>query len=106
MDSFTLDYDKQTGNDFWINIGNVVPNMQEAIELKWDSGGSPENNQKVDNMLLSGVQIDVTITFADGTQSTKVIGLESVIIDLEGDRGKMPVFALKELSKYGIIGKE
>ena len=42
------------------------------IELKWDSDGSPENNQKVDNMLLSSVQINVTITFADGTQSTKV----------------------------------
>ena len=67
------------------------------IELKWDSDGSPENNQKVDNMLLSSVQINVTITFADGTQSTKVIGLESVIIDLESDRGQMPVFALKEL---------
>ena len=97
LDSFTLDYDKQTGSDFWINIGNVVPNMKEAIDLKWNSDDSPENHQKAENMLLSDVQIRVTITFEDGTQSTKMIGLESIIIDLEGNRGKMTVIALKEL---------
>ena len=99
MDSFTLDYDKQTGNDFWINIGNVVPNMQEAIELKWNSDGSPENHQKAENMLLSDVQITVTITFEDGTQGTKVIGLESVIVDeTDGiNTWRMTATALKEL---------
>ncbi len=99
MDSFTLDYDRQTGDDLWINIGNVVPNMQEAIDLKWNSDFSPENNQKAENMLLSDVQITVTITFEDGTQSTKVIGLESIIIDVkDGENSwQMTVIALKEL---------
>lgn len=91
LDSFTLDYNKQSGNGFFINIGNVVPNMQEAINLKWNSDFSAENTQKAENMLLSDVQITVTITFEDGTQSTKVIGLESVIVD------EMTAIALKEL---------
>lgn len=97
LDSFTLDYDKQTGDNLWINIGNVVPNMQEAIDLMWDSDSSLEEHQQAENMLLSDLQITVTITFKDGTQSTKIIGLESIIVDVEDGARKMTFIALKEL---------
>lgn len=107
LDSFTVDYYKQSGDDFWINIGNVVPNMQEAINLMWYSDGTPENYEKAENMLLSDVEITVTITFEDGTQSTKVIGLESTVVDVEYEKGiekyeegteRMAVISVKDLT--------
>ena len=104
LDSFTVDYCKQRGDDFWINIGNVVPNMQEVINLMWYSDGSPENHEKAENMLLSDVEITVTITFEDGTQSAKVIGLESKVVDAEqmdvevkDGTERIAVITLKEL---------
>ena len=95
LDSFTVDYNRQSGEDFFINIGNVIPNMQEAIELIWNSDYSAENTAKALNMLFSGVEITITVTFEDGTQSSKVIGLESTVT--EGEVERLADILLKEL---------
>lgn len=98
LDSFTVDYDKQTGDEFWTNIGNVVPNMQEAYDLIWNDD-SADNDAKAHNMLLSDVEITVTVTFEDGAQSSKVLGLESKVVDVDNDKGsdKIAEIFVKEL---------
>lgn len=78
LDSFTVDYNNQVGEDFWINIGNVVPNMYDVI---WGEKDSMEEEVEACNKLLSDVEINITVTFEDGTQSSKVIGLENKIVD-------------------------
>lgn len=99
LDSFTVDYNKQTGEDFWVNVGNVVPDMQEAIDLIWNSDGSWENSVKATNMLLSEVEITITATYEDGTESSKVIGLESKVVEVNTEKGllKMNDIFVKEL---------
>ncbi len=87
IDSFTLDYNMQTGEDFWVNIGNVVPDMQEAINLIWYDNSSVENQAKGKNLLLSDIEITVTVSFEDGSQSSKVIGLESKVVDVITEQG-------------------
>lgn len=86
LDSFTVDYDKQTSDEFWTNIGNIVPNMKEAFDLIWNDDVT-DNDAKAHNMLLSDVEITVTVTFEDGTQSSKVLGLESKVVDGDNEKG-------------------
>ncbi len=87
LDSFTVDYNKQTGEDFWMNVGNVVPDMQEAIDIIWHSDSSLEDHAKAVNRLLSNVEITITATYDDGTESSKVIGLESRIVEVNTEKG-------------------
>lgn len=87
LDSFTVDYNKQTGDGFFTNIGNVVPNMEKAYNLLWNSDHSVDNSANAYNILLSDVKITVTATFEDGTQCSKVLGLESKVIDKESNKG-------------------
>lgn len=95
LDSFTVDYNNQVGEDFWINIGNVVPNMYEII---WSEKDSIEEQAEADNMLLSDIKINVTVTFEDGTQSSKTIGLETKIVDKRPEKSCRAIeFFIKEL---------
>lgn len=99
LDSFTLDYSNQTGENFWINIVNVLPNMEEVYDLLWNSDDSADNDAKALNLLLSDVEITLIVTFEDGTQSSKVLGLESGVVDVTTDKGtyKMADIFIKEL---------
>ena len=88
LDSFTVAYDKQTGEGFFTNIGNVVPDMEEAYNLLWSGEYSADNNASAYNILLSDVRITVTVTYEDGSQSSRVLGFESRVMDRESKNGQ------------------
>lgn len=82
LTSFTVDYDKQMSPEFWSNVCRNCPDMKETFDLIWNSD-SEEDFAKAVNQLLSDIVITVTANYQDGSTSSKTIGLEAEIVEIE-----------------------
>lgn len=83
LTSYTVNYDKQVGDEFWSNICLERSDMEEAFGLLWRNTGIIEDEVKALNMLLNGVEINVTANFKDGSSSSEMLGLEAQLVNIE-----------------------
>lgn len=82
LKSYTVNYEKQTSDEFWSNICCVREDMEEAFQLIWNSD-SPEDEVKALNQLLDGVEITVTANFEDGSSTSETLCLEAGLASIE-----------------------
>lgn len=83
LKSYTVNYDKQSSDEFWSNICCDRADMEEAFRLIWDSDDSPEDDVKALNQLLDGVEITVTANFEDGSSASETLCLEAGLTSVE-----------------------
>ncbi|MBP3477322.1 MAG: hypothetical protein J6K48_13565 [Lachnospiraceae bacterium] len=81
--SFTLDYDKQSAENTWINICNECPDNGEILDLMWGEANTLEEENDGINKLLDNTVITCTVYYADGTSQSVDIGVSSRVMTYE-----------------------
>lgn len=81
--SFTLDYDRQSDEDTWINICNEIPDSRDILDLIWGDGHSLEDKNEGINRMLDGTVITCTAYYADGTTQSVNIEVGSRVMTYE-----------------------
>lgn len=81
--SFTLDYDKQSAGDTWINICDECPDKREILDLMWGEGATLEEQNDGTNKLLDNAVITCTAYYTDGTSQSVDIEVKSRIMTYE-----------------------
>lgn len=77
--SFTLDYQKQSDEQTWINIVDNVPDSQEAIDLIWEQD-SLQAFQSGLQKILDNTTITCTVEYADHTSQSVDIKVDSRVM--------------------------
>lgn len=78
--SFTVDYQRQTGEDTWINICNELSGRKDLCDLIWGEENTLEEvNQGMQGMFENTV-ITCTVHYTDGTTQTADILVNSRIM--------------------------
>lgn len=78
--SFTVDYEKQSGEDTWINICNALSGKQAEHQLIWGEGKSLEEMNRGMQGMFDNTVITCTVHFKDGTSQTANILVNSRIM--------------------------
>lgn len=78
--SFTVNYEKQSGEDTWINICNALSGKQEEQQLIWGDENSLEEKNRGMQGMLGGTVITCTVYYADGTSQTADVLVNSRIM--------------------------
>lgn len=93
--SFTLDYEKQSAENTWINICNEYPGQTEIEELIWGEGRTLEEESEGINRMLDGTVITCTAHYTDGTSQSVDIEVGCRVMTYEeagepGGEGEIP----------------
>lgn len=79
--SFTLDYHKQSDDNTWINIVNVLPDSEEIMKLIWGDDGTDEQMldmfDKGMKKMLDNTIITCTVWYSDQTSQSVDIKVSS-----------------------------
>ena len=78
--SFTVDYEKQSGEDTWINICNELSGKQEERQLIWGEGNSLEEVNRGMQAMFDDTVITCTVLYKDGTSQTANVLVNSRIM--------------------------
>lgn len=78
--SFTLDYRKQSDEDTWINICNVLSDKEEIVHQIWGEGNSLEEVNRGMQGMLDNTIITCTVQYEDGTTQSADILVTSRIM--------------------------
>ena len=78
--SFTLNYDRQSDEDTWINICNVRSNSEEIVQLIWNKEGSEEKYSSGVQKMLDHTVITCTVNYKDNTSRSADIRVDSHVM--------------------------
>lgn len=78
--SITLNYDRQSDEDTWINICNERPDSGEIIQLLWNEEGSEEKFSDGMQKMLDHTVITCTVNYKDNTSQSADIKVDSRIM--------------------------
>lgn len=78
--SFTVNYEKQSGEDTWINICNTLSGKQEEQQLIWGEGKSLEEMNRGMQGMFDDTVITCTVQYKDGTSQTADVLVNSRIM--------------------------
>lgn len=78
--SFTVDYEKQSGEDIWINICNALSGKQEEQQLIWGEENSLEEVNRGMQGMLDHTVVTCTVHYKDGTSQTADVLVSSRIM--------------------------
>lgn len=81
--SYTLDYDRQSAEQVWINICNECYDSWDIQALIWGEGGAAKTLEEMSegiNRMLDGVVITCTAYYADGTSQSVEIEVGSSVM--------------------------
>ena len=78
--SFTLNYDRQSDEDTWINICNVRSNSEEIVQLIWNKEGSEETYSSGVQKMLDHTVITCTVNYKDNTSESADIKVDSHVM--------------------------
>lgn len=102
--SITVDYEKQSGEDTWINICNALSGKQEEQQLIWGEGKSLEEMNRGIQAMFDDTVITCTVHYKDGTSQTADILVNSRIMtcaeagaEAKGDPDREEIFITFEL---------
>lgn len=93
--SFTLDYNRQTDEDTWINICNNCPVSKEVFDAIWGEGNSQEDMNHGMQQMLGNTVITCTVQYSDHTSQTVDIKVGSKIMSC-AEVGMEPVYEGEE----------
>lgn len=78
--SFTLDYNRQTDEDTWINICNNRSVSKEVFDALWGEGKSLEDMNHGIQQMLDNTVITCTVQYSDQTSQTVTIKVGSKVM--------------------------
>lgn len=93
--SFTLDYNRQTDEDTWINICNNCPVSKEVFDAIWGEGNSQEDMNHGMQQMLGNTVVTCTVQYSDHTSQTVDIKVGSKIMSC-AEVGMEPVYEGEE----------
>lgn len=103
--SFTLDYNRQTDEDTWINICNNRSVSKEVFDALWGEGKSLEDMNHGIQQMLDNTVITCTVQYSDQTSQTVTIKVGSKVMSCaeageeskyEGEESVYVTFELQE----------
>lgn len=103
--SFTLDYNRQSNKDTWINICNNSPVSKDIFDAIWGEGKSLEDMNNGMQQMLDNTVITCTVQYADQTSQAVDIKVDSKIMSCveageepkyEGEKSVYITFELQE----------
>lgn len=80
---FTLDYEKQSAGNTWINICNECPDNGELLHLLWGESATLEDASEGINRMLADTVITCTVYYTDGTSQSVDIEVGSRVMTYE-----------------------
>lgn len=93
--SFTLDYNRQTDEDTWINICNNRSVDKEVFDAIWGEGKSLEDMNHGIQQMLDNTVITCTVQYADHTSQAVTIKVDSKIMSC-AEAGEEPKYEGEE----------
>lgn len=81
--SFTVDYDRQSDAETWINIANVLQGRKDIFDLLFSGEYSNEMQNSAIQQMLDNTVITCTASYADNTSQSVDIKVDSRIITYE-----------------------
>lgn len=93
--SFTLDYNRQTDEDTWINICNNRPVNKEVFDALWGEGKSLEDMNNGIQQMLDNTVITCTVQYSDQTSQTVTIKVGSKVMSCS-EAGEEPKYEGEE----------
>lgn len=93
--SFTLDYNRQTDEDTWINICNNRPVSKEVFDALWGEGKSLEDMNHGIQQMLDNTVITCTVQYSDQTSQTVTIKVGSKVMSC-AEAGEEPKYEGEE----------
>lgn len=93
--SFTLDYNRQTDEDTWINICNNRSVDKEVFDAIWGEGKSLEDMNRGIQQMLDNTVITCTVQYADHTSQAVTIKVDSKIMSC-AEAGEEPKYEGEE----------
>ena len=78
--SFTLNYDRQSDEDTWINICNERSDGEEIVQLIWNKEGSEEKYSSGVQKMLDHTVITCTVNYKDNTSQSADIKVDSHVM--------------------------
>lgn len=102
--SFTVNYEKQSGEDTWINICNALSGRQAEQQLIWGEGKSLEEMNRGMQAMFDNTVVTCTVYYKDGTSQTADILVNSCIMtcaeagaEVKEDPNREEIFITYEL---------
>lgn len=68
--SFTVDYQKQSDENTWINFCNVLPDSSDISQLIWKEGATEEDQLQAMQKMLDQTTITCTVNYTDQTSQS------------------------------------
>ncbi len=68
--SFTVDYQKQSDENTWINFCNVLPDSSDIVQLIWKEGATEEDQFQAMQKMLDQTTITCTVNYTDQTSQS------------------------------------
>lgn len=93
--SFTLDYNRQTDEDTWINICNNRPVSKEVFDTLWGEGKRLEDMNNGIQQMLDNTVITCTVQYSDQTSQTVTIKVGSKVMSC-AEAGEEPKYEGEE----------
>lgn len=93
--SVTLDYNRQTDEDTWINICNNRPVNKEVFDALWGEGKSLEDMNNGIQQMLDNTVITCTVQYSDQTSQTVTIKVGSKVMSCS-EAGEEPKYEGEE----------